>query len=121
MKRTVLVVDDDPLVIEILQTVLNLEEFEVTTASDGATALERVGERRPDVVVLDVMMPGLDGFEVCRRLKADHPSLPVVLLTARNSEADRAEAQDADCDVYLTKPFSPLDLIGRLRDLVGSR
>jgi CheY-like chemotaxis protein len=112
-QRHVLVVDDDPLILEVLQTVLDLEEFRVTTATDGASALERLAEARPDVVVCDVMMPGMDGLEVCRRIKADPATaaVPVVLLTARDRSEDRAEGEAAGCDAYLTKPFSPLHLI----------
>jgi CheY-like chemotaxis protein len=111
--RHVLVVDDDPLILEVLQTVLDLEEFRVTTASDGESALDAIAAERPDVVVCDVMMPGLDGLEVCRRIK-DDPStadLPVVLLTARDRGEDRIAGEAAGCDAYLTKPFSPLFLI----------
>lgn len=112
-QRHVLVVDDDPLILEVLETVLDLEEFRVTTATDGNAALRRLVEERPDVVVCDVMMPDVDGLEVCRRIKADPATatLPVVLLTARDRPEDRAAGEEAGCDAYLTKPFSPLYLI----------
>jgi CheY-like chemotaxis protein len=111
--RHVLVVDDDPLILEVLRTVLDLEEFEVTTAENGELALEALAQRRPDVVVCDVMMPGIDGLEVCRRIKDDPDTreLPVVLLTARDRAEDRAAGEAVGCDAYLTKPFSPLHLI----------
>lgn len=115
--RRVLVVDDDPLIIEILRTILDLEEYEVTAANDGEAALELVGRDSPDVIVLDVMMPGIDGFEVCRRIKADDGGPPVILLTARDNEADRAAGKDAGCDGYLTKPFSPLELLEMIDDV----
>ncbi len=112
-QRHVLIVDDDPLILEVLKTVLDLEEFRVTTAADGEQALAQLAVERPDVVVCDVMMPGLDGFEVCRRIKDDPATagLPVVLLTARDRPEDRAAGEAAGCDAYLTKPFSPLYLI----------
>ena len=112
-ERHVLVVDDDALILDVLRTVLDLEEFEVTTAEDGETALRLVAERAPDVIVCDVMMPGIDGFEVCRRLKGDPATaeLPVVLLTAKDRAEDRAAGEAAGCDAYLVKPFSPLHLI----------
>jgi CheY-like chemotaxis protein len=116
-RRRVLLVDDDPLILEILRTILDLEEFEVTTASDGRRALDVVGSSRPDVVVCDVMMPDLDGFEVCRALKATTADLPVILLTARDRPEDRQAGEDAGCDAYLTKPFSPLQLIDVIRDV----
>ncbi len=112
-QRHVLVVDDDPLILEVLRTVLDLEEFRVTTATDGEEGLALLAQDRPDVLVCDVMMPGLDGFEVCRRVKADPATarLPVVLLTARDRAEDKRAGEEAGCDAYLTKPFSPLYLI----------
>jgi CheY-like chemotaxis protein len=118
-RRTVLLVDDDPLILEVLRTILDLEEFEVTTASDGREAIDAVERRRPDVVVCDVMMPGVGGLEVCRTLKAAHETadVPVILLTARDRPEDRQAGEDAGCDAYLTKPFSPLQLIDVIRDV----
>jgi CheY-like chemotaxis protein len=115
--RTVLLVDDDPLILEVLRTVLDLEEFDVTTASNGRDALAAVEAAPPDVVVCDVMMPGMTGLEVCRTVKAapETADVPVVLLTARDRPEDRQEGLDAGCDAYLTKPFSPLELIDVIR------
>jgi CheY-like chemotaxis protein len=112
-RRQVLLVDDDPLIVEVLSTILDLEHFSVRTAQDGQSALSALAEERPDVLVCDVMMPGLDGFEVCRRVKSDASTadLPVILLTARDREQDRVAGQAAGCDAYITKPFSPLGLI----------
>lgn len=112
-QRHVLVVDDDPLILEVLRTVLDLEEFRVTTVEDGGRALDILRGDPPDVAVIDVMMPGIDGLEVCRRIKADPATagLPVVLLTARDRAEDRRAGEEAGCDAYLTKPFSPLYLI----------
>ena len=117
MQRRVLVVDDDDLTLDILRTILDLEEFDVVTASDGDEAVERLeGPDEFDVVVLDVMMPGLDGYEVCRRIKDDPDlkHLPVVLLTAKDRREDVEEGERAGADAYLTKPFSPLALIDTL-------
>jgi CheY-like chemotaxis protein len=118
-RRNVLLVDDDPLILEILRTILDLEEFEVTTAASGRAAMAAVDEVRPDVVVCDVVMPEVDGLEVCRHLKSTPTTadLPVILLTARDRPEDRQAGQDAGCDAYLTKPFSPLQLIDVIRDL----
>ncbi len=117
--RRVLVVDDDELTREILRTILDLEEFDVVTAPDGDIALDVVSRERPDVVVLDVMMPGMDGFEVCRTIKADPltAATPVVLLTALDREEDRNAGKEAGADAFLTKPFSPLALIETLTSL----
>jgi CheY-like chemotaxis protein len=113
----VLLVDDDPTLLEVLATVLDLEEFDVTTAADGDAALAKVHERTPDVLVCDVVMPGTDGLEVCRRVKADPATsrIPVVLLTAHGGPKDRVAGEAAGCDAYLTKPFSPLQLIELIR------
>ena len=122
MSRDVLLVDDDPVLLEVLSTVLDLEEFTVATAPDGEQALAAVARHQPQVVVCDVAMPGIDGFEVCRRLKADPATsqLPVVLLTSHGGPQERQAGLDAGCDAYLAKPFSPLELIGRLREVTAS-
>lgn len=116
-KRRVLLVDDDPLLLEILTTVLDLEEFEVLAASDGDSALELAAKEHVDLVVCDVRMPGTDGIEVCRRLKDDAATedLPVILLTARDTPEGREAGQAAGCDAYVAKPFSPLELLEILR------
>jgi CheY-like chemotaxis protein len=120
--RRVLVIDDDRLILEVLETVLDLEEFDVVTAADGQAGLDRLREHRPDVVVCDVMMPGIDGLEVCRRIKADPGTvdLPVVLLTARDRPEYRAAGEAAGCDAYVIKPFSPLHLIDVIGDVQAS-
>ncbi len=120
-RRHVLIIDDDPLIIDVLSTILDLEDLRVTVANDGESGLAAVASERPDVVVCDVMMPRLTGLEVCRRIK-DDPSLariPVILLTARDRSEDRAAGLAAGCDDYLTKPFSPLDLIDRIGGLTS--
>lgn len=119
-KRRVLIVDDDAVTLEVLRTILDLEEFAVLTAADGKEALQLVLDEPPDAVVLDVMMPGMDGFEVCRRIKTEPGTsrIPVILLTARDMDADRQRGLEAGCDAYLTKPFSPLVLIERIGTLV---
>jgi CheY-like chemotaxis protein len=119
VSQHVLLVDDDEVLLEVLGTVLDLEAFTTTTASGGAEALAAVAARRPDAIVCDVAMPGVDGLEVCRRLKADPDtaSIPLVLLTVRGGTADRAAGARAGCDAYLTKPFSPLRLIEVLRQV----
>jgi DNA-binding response OmpR family regulator len=109
----VLVVDDDPLVRNLLSAVLQDARFDLDEAVDGEDALHIAAARPPDVVVLDVMMPGVNGFEVCRMLRGDpaFAGTRIVMLTARTSDATRAEAFAAGADAFFTKPFSPLDLI----------
>lgn len=116
-KRRVLLVDDDPLLLDVLTTVLDLEDFDVVAASDGDAALDVVARENLDLVVCDVSMPGTDGLEVCRRLKADAATedLPVILLTARDTDEGRRAGEAAGCDAYVTKPFSPLELLEILR------
>ncbi|HVM00074.1 MAG TPA: response regulator [Egibacteraceae bacterium] len=113
----VLVVDDDPVIRELLRTLLDLEGIAYSEAKDGPSALARMRATRPDLVLLDVMMPGMDGFEVCARLRAD-PALRgigVILLTARASVFDRERGEAVGADAYLTKPFSPLELFATMQ------
>lgn len=120
-RARILVVDDDPLVREILARILDLEDLTVRVAEDGESALRDVHDQRPDAIVLDVGLPGIDGFEVCARLRADAAlaTIPVVLLTGRDDDETREAADRAGCASYLAKPFSPLGLIETLRGLVA--
>jgi DNA-binding response OmpR family regulator len=110
----VLVVDDDTALAEVVARYLRREGFDVDYAADGATGLERALATLPDLVVLDLMMPGMDGFEVCRRLR-EATAVPVVMLTARGEEHDRIAGLDLGADDYVTKPFSPGELAARVR------
>jgi DNA-binding response OmpR family regulator len=110
-----LVVDDDPTVGDVVGAYLERAGFEVRRAADGPTALELAATSTPDVVVLDLMLPGIDGLEVCRRLRRDHPRLPVVMLTALGEEEDRILGLEVGADDYVTKPFSPRELVLRVQ------
>ena len=114
----VLVVDDDPDVREAVETALELEGHRVTTATDGLAALQRLAQSEFDAVVLDVLMPNLDGFEVCRRLRAAGNRTPVLILTARDSEEDTIRGLDLGADDYLVKPFALGELLARVRALL---
>jgi len=116
----ILVVDDDSAVREAVRRALQLEGYEVELAGDGADALERLAgpEGRPECVVLDVMMPRVDGLEVCRRLRAAGNPVPVLMLTARDEVSDRVAGLDAGADDYLVKPFALEELLARLRALL---
>ncbi|QNE76352.1 response regulator [Streptomyces finlayi] len=109
----VLVVDDDPTVAEVVAGYLDRAGYGVERADDGPCALERFAVRRPDLVVLDLMLPGMDGFEVCRRMRARGP-VPVIMLTARGDEDDRVLGLETGADDYVTKPFSPRELVLRV-------
>ncbi|MGH9280987.1 MAG: response regulator [Acidimicrobiales bacterium] len=113
----VLVVDDDATVAEVVSRYLDREGFAVESISDGAVALRRAAADPPDLVVLDLMLPGLDGLEVCRRLRLLAP-IPVIMLTARGSEGDRIVGLDLGADDYVTKPFSPRELVARIKSVL---
>ena len=114
----ILVVDDEPAVRTALERALRLEGYDVELAADGAEALQRLSLHTPDAVVLDVLMPKVDGLEVCRRLRAADDRTPVLMLTARDSIGDRVAGLDAGADDYLVKPFALEELHARLRALL---
>ncbi|HET6731242.1 response regulator transcription factor [Mycobacterium sp.] len=116
MKR-ILVVDDEPTILDAVATRLRAEEFLVETAVDGPSAVAAAAASQPDLVVLDVMLPGFDGFEVCRRIQAAQP-IPVLMLTARTDETDMLIGLGIGADDYLTKPFSMRELVARVRVLL---
>ncbi|WP_327342876.1 response regulator transcription factor [Streptomyces europaeiscabiei] len=116
MKR-VLVVDDDPTVSEVVAGYLNRAGFAVDVAADGPAAVAGAAAQPPDLVVLDLMLPGMDGLEVCRRIRRDGP-LPVIMLTARGDEEDRVLGLEVGADDYVTKPFSPRELVLRVESVL---
>jgi two-component system response regulator MprA len=116
--RTILVVDDEPAVRDALERALRTAGYAVRTADNGAEGLELAADVRPDVVVLDVLMPVMDGFEACRRLRESGDRTPVLILTARDAVGDRVEGLDAGADDYLVKPFALDELLARIRALL---
>ncbi|MGQ0826315.1 MAG: response regulator [Actinomycetota bacterium] len=110
----VLVVEDDPTVSEVVTRYLEREGYAVEAAADGTAALARAEASRPDLVVLDLMLPGIDGLEVCRRLR-DRTPVPVIMLTARGDEDDRIVGLELGADDYMSKPFSPRELVSRVK------
>jgi two-component system, OmpR family, response regulator MprA len=117
MKSRILVIDDDPNITSFLKRALSYEGYMVDTAASGAEGLARALEQTPDLVVLDVMMPGLDGYEVAARLRAGAPQ-PILMLTARDAIPDRVRGLDSGADDYLVKPFSLDELLARVRALL---
>jgi two-component system response regulator MprA len=118
MSARVLIADDDRAIREALTRALGLEGYDVVQASDGNTALSLIESAQPDVAILDVMMPNIDGLTVCRVLRAERNRLPVLMLTARTEPPDRVAGLDAGADDYLAKPFDLDELLARLRALL---
>ncbi len=117
---TVLLVDDDEKIRDVLRLYVEREGYRALFAADGEGALETALRSHPDLVVLDVMLPGLDGFEVCRRIR-DASDVPILLLTARSGEGDKVIGLDMGADDYVVKPFSPRELMARVRALLRRR
>lgn len=122
-QERVLVVDDEVYILHILDFILGAESYEVVTATDGEQALQRVREDKPDLVILDIMMPKLDGYETCRIIKQDEETkhIPVILLTAKGREIDQKLGEEVGASDYITKPFSPAKLIERVQSILGVR
>lgn len=119
----VLVVDDEVYILHILDFSLGAEGFEVITANNGELAVEKAKQEKPDLIVLDIMMPVLDGYETCRRLKreAETKNIPVVLLTAKGRDVDKRLGYEVGAVDYIVKPFSPNRLIERIQEILGCR
>lgn len=118
MKAHLLVVDDDPRITELVRRIFAYEGYSVAIAASGNEALIRTLERPPDLIVLDIMLPGLDGLEVVRRLRAAGDNVPILMLTARDAVANRVEGLAVGADDYLVKPFAPEELVARVKALL---
>jgi DNA-binding response OmpR family regulator len=116
-KRTILVVDDEPKLVGVVRDYLERDGYRVVAAADGKEALERFRRERPDLVVLDLMLPEMDGLEVCRRIRRES-DVPIVMLTARAEEVDELLGLELGADDYVTKPFSPRTLLARIRTVL---
>ncbi len=114
MQATILLVDDEPHILELCQMYLATEGFTIITAQDGEEALRKFQENAPDLLVLDLMMPKMDGWEVCRRVRQSS-NLPIIMLTARDDDVDKIVGLELGADDYLTKPFNPRELVARVR------
>jgi two-component system alkaline phosphatase synthesis response regulator PhoP len=121
MRKRVLVCDDEPYIVESVSYVVRKAGYEVSSAEDGDTALEMIRREKPNMVFLDIMMPGIPGDELCRRLKADPATraIYVVILTARGQEEDERRAMELGADEFMTKPFSPRKLRDKLVAVLG--
>lgn len=123
MRQTILVVDDEPDIVEIIQYNLEKSGFDVIVAADGPVALEKARDETPDLIVLDLMLPGLEGTDVCRILKQDEHtrSIPILMLTAKSEEIDRIIGLELGADDYVVKPFSPREIALRIRNILRRR
>ncbi|WJH34949.1 response regulator transcription factor [Paenibacillus sp. CC-CFT747] len=121
MREEILVIDDDEKITSMLRRSLTFEGYSVTTANDGLEGLRRILEQEPRLIVLDVMMPKLDGWEVCRRIRESGIDVPVLMLTAKDEVADRVKGLDIGADDYLVKPFALEELLARVRVLLRRR
>ncbi len=113
-KQTILVVDDEPKLVDVVRAYLEQDGYPVVTAGDGREALDRFHQARPGLIILDVMLPELDGLEVCRRIRQES-SVPIIMLTARAEEVDELIGLELGADDYVTKPFSPRAILARVR------
>ncbi|MBI3160773.1 MAG: response regulator transcription factor [Chloroflexi bacterium] len=114
----ILLVDDEPSILELAQLYLEQEGYRVKTAADGLGALDAVEQRKPALVVLDVMLPKMDGFEVCRKLRAEGNPVLILMLTARDDDIDKIVGLEIGADDYMTKPFNPRELVARVRAIL---
>ncbi len=118
-QETILLVDDEQNILDLSKMYLEREQFKVTTAMDGLTGLEKAESERPDFIVLDLMLPGLDGYEVCRRIRAgSYPDVPILMLTARDDDIDKIIGLEMGADDYMTKPFNPREMVARVKAIL---
>jgi two-component system alkaline phosphatase synthesis response regulator PhoP len=122
-KGKILVIDDEVYILHILDFSLGAEGFEVISANNGELGVEKAKQEKPDLIVLDIMMPVLDGYETCRRLKreTDTKDIPVILLTAKGRDVDKRLGFEVGAIDYIVKPFSPSRLIERIEEIIGCR
>jgi len=123
MKKRILLVEDDPSAARLVSYTLEQEGYEVLTAPNGVEGLRKAREEEPDLLVLDVMLPGLDGFEVCHRLRSEPQTakLPILMLSAKAREADKATGINVGADDYLSKPAAPDEIVARVANLLAEK
>ncbi len=121
MKNKILIVEDDHSTVELLKVTLELEGYEIAIAYDGIDALRKVEREKPDLIVLDVMIPGVDGFEVCQLLKHNlkFMNIPIIMVTAKVRKEDRTTGLEKGADDYITKPFEPSTLVDRIKKFLS--
>jgi len=119
-KKKILIVDDEPDILKTMKIFLETEGFDIITAVDGVSALDKIRKDNPDVVILDIMIPKADGYKVCRIIKFDKKRkvTPVIIFTAKAQESDERMAKECRADAYITKPFQPDVLLGKIKELL---
>ncbi|OGC05222.1 two-component system response regulator [candidate division WOR-1 bacterium RIFOXYA12_FULL_43_27] len=120
MAKKILLVDDEPELVEMVKMRLAANGFEVITAGDGVEGLEKARSEKPDLIILDLMLPKMNGYEVCRLLKFEEKTgkIPIILFSARAQESDKATGKDVGADAYIVKPFEPQALIAKINELL---
>ena len=123
MAKKILVADDEPYILMALTDAVEMEGYECVTAVNGQEALQKAREEHPDLIMLDIMMPYMDGYEVCRELKADPPTreIPVIMLTAKSQQVDIQKGKEVGADDYITKPFRPSTLRKKFNEVLDAR
>ena len=121
MNKRILIVDDEPHIVMLLETRLKAEGYEVLSAQDGQKGFELAKKEKPDLIVLDLMLPKMDGYKVCGLLKKDsrYAEIPILMFTARAQEEDRRMGEEVGANDYLTKPFQPAVLLGKIKELLN--
>jgi len=121
MRKKILVVDDEIQLVEMLKMRLEANGYEALTAYDGREALEKVRNQNPDLILLDLMLPKMDGYKVCRMLKFDkkYKNIPIIIFTARVQESDKEKGSQVGADAYIIKPFEPQVLLSKIKELLG--
>ncbi len=117
-QKTILLVDDEKNILDLATMYLVRDGFIIETSMNGSEALERIRDIKPDLVVLDLMLPGLDGFEICRKLRSENNQVPIILLTARDEDVDKILGLELGADDYVTKPFNPRELSARVKAIL---
>ncbi|MBI3926488.1 MAG: response regulator [Armatimonadetes bacterium] len=121
MSKTIVIADDEPYVLRSLEFILKKEGYRVVTATNGEDAYDRINTENPDLVLLDIQMPKMDGNTVCKKLREDpgRQDLYIVMITAKGQEADRIQSLELGANEYITKPFSPRKLVARVKEILG--
>ena len=116
--ETILIVDDEANIIQLVKMYFEREGFKILSAGDGISALKSLKENQPALMVLDVMLPGMDGFEICKKVRGENNNLPILMLTARDDDIDKILGLELGADDYLTKPFNPRELVARVKAIL---